>query len=91
MAAEKSTSYFRRLSSGCMIAEIAATSAEPDPEIAASPVAATTETISRLPMIQPTIALAKSTMRREMPPASMMAPAKTKNGIAMMVNEFRPS
>ena len=72
-AAAKSTSYFRRRISGCMIAEIAATSAEPEPEIAASPVAATTETISRLPTIQPTSAVARSTMRLEIPPASMIA------------------
>ena len=90
-AAAKSTSYFRRRSSGCMIEEIAATSAEPEPEIAASPVAATTETISRLPTIQPTSAVARSTMRFDIPPASMIAPANTKNGIAMIVNELSPS
>ena len=91
MAAAKSTSYFRRRSSGCMIEETAATSAEPEPEMAASPVAATTDTMRRLPTIQPTSAVARSTMRREIPPASMIAPANTKNGIAMIVNELRPS
>ena len=89
--AEKSMSYLRRRNSGCMMAEMAATSAEPEPEIAARPVAATTETIRRLPTIHPTRAVAKSTMRREMPPTSMMAPAKMKKGIAMRVNELRPS
>ena len=90
-AAEKSMSYRRLRSSGCMIDEIAATSADPDPEMAASPVAATTDTMSRLPTIHPTSAVAKSTIRREIPPASMIAPANTKNGIAMMVKELRPS
>ena len=67
-AAEKSMSYLRRLSSGCIIAEIAATSADPEPEIAASAVDAKTETLNRLPIFHPTSAEAKSTIRREIPP-----------------------
>ena len=59
--------------------------------MAASPVAATTDTMRRLPTTHPTRAVAKSTMRREIPPASMIAPANTKNGMAMMVNELSPS
>jgi hypothetical protein len=74
-----------------MIEEIAAVDAAPDPETAAMPIPATVATSIRLPVIQPTSATEKSMMRRAMPPCSMMIPASTKNGMAMIVNESRPA
>ena len=66
---------------------MAAVEAAPEPDTAAMPMPATVPTSSRLPVIQPTSAMAKSTIRRAIPPRSMMIPVSTKKGMAMTVNE----
>mgnify|MGYP003310422505 CR=1 FL=1 len=69
---------------------MAAVSAEPDPEIAASPVPATTATKYKEPVIHPTNAVAKSIILFAIPPFSMIIPVKIKNGIAIIVNLSKP-
>ena len=51
---------------------------------------ATTTTIASPPRTRPTIAIARSTMRSEMPPDSISAPARMKSGIASSTNESTP-
>ena len=51
---------------------------------------ATTTTIASPPRTRPTIAIARSTMRSEMPPDSISAPARMKSGIARSTNESTP-
>ena len=73
-----------------MIEDIAAVSADPDPEIAARPVPATTATKYKEPVIQPTKAVAKSIILLAIPPFSIIIPVKIKNGIAIIVNLSKP-
>ena len=42
------------------------------------------------PRTKPTSTPAKATRRRDMPPSAMIAPASTKNGIAISENLFTP-
>ena len=47
-------------------------------------------TSERPPRTKPTSTLAKATSRRAMPPSAMIAPARTKNGIASSENLATP-
>src|SRR5262245_32534750 len=53
-----------------------------EPETAAKIMHVSTQVAARPPCTPPTIDLAKSTRRREMPPVSIRLPARMKNGIA---------
>jgi hypothetical protein len=65
-------------------------SAAVDPEMPEKRISATTATIASPPRTRPTIAIARSTMRSEIPPDSMSAPATMKSGIASSTNESTP-
>ncbi len=47
-------------------------------------------TSDRPPRTKPTSTPAKATRRRAMPPSAMIAPARTKNGMASRENLFTP-
>jgi hypothetical protein len=67
---------------GISMAVSAAASAAAEPEMAAMITAAAMATMPRPPRMWPIQASAKSTMRREMPPAFMSSPASMKKGMA---------
>ena len=69
---------------------MADTSAAVDPEMPEKRTSATTTTIASPPRTRPTIAIARSTMRSEMPPDSISAPARMNSGIASSTNESTP-
>ena len=69
---------------------MAETSAAVEPEMPEKRISATTATIARPPRTRPTMAIARSTMRSEMPPDSMRAPATMKSGMASRTNESTP-
>ena len=68
-----------------------AVSATEEPEIAPKKVDARMFTSDRPPCTNPTMTPAKATKRRAMPPSAMMAPAKTKKGMASSENLFTPA
>ena len=90
-AAEKPASKPRRFMMGIMVELMAAVSATAEPEMPAKNIEATTATWARPPAIQPTRQLEKRTRRADMPPVSIRAPARMKNGIAMIGNESMPA
>ncbi|MNK88395.1 hypothetical protein D3C87_1083550 [compost metagenome] len=47
-------------------------------------------TSDKPPRTKPTSTPANATRRRDMPPSAMIAPARTKNGIASRENLFTP-
>ena len=57
-----------------------------EPDTAAKIMQVSTQVIGRPPCTPPTRLLANSTSRREMPPVSIMLPARMKNGIAASGN-----
>ena len=67
-----------------------AVSATDEPEIAPKNVEAMMFTNDRPPRTKPTSTPANATNRRDMPPSAMIAPASTKNGIAISENLFTP-
>ena len=69
---------------------IAETSAAVEPEMPEKRISATTTTIASPPRTFPTMAIARSTMRSEIPPDSISAPARMKSGIASSTNESTP-
>ena len=69
---------------------MAETSAAVEPEMPEKRISATTATIARPPRTRPTMAIARSTMRSEMPPDSMNAPPTMKSGMASRTNESTP-
>ena len=70
---------------------IEAVSAIEEPEIAPKKVEAKMFTSDNPPRTKPTSTLANATKRRLMPPSAMIAPARTKNGIANKENLFTPA
>ena len=69
---------------------MAETSAAVEPEMPEKRISATTTTIASPPRTFPTIAIARSTMRSEIPPDSISAPARMKSGMASSTNESTP-
>ena len=69
---------------------IAETSAAVEPEMPEKKTSATTTTMARPPFTRPTMAIARSTIRSEIVPDSMSAPARMKSGIASSTNESTP-
>ena len=69
---------------------IADTSAAVEPEMPENSTSATTATIARPPRTRPTMAMARSTMRSEMPPLSIKAPARMKSGMLSSTKESTP-
>ena len=69
---------------------IAETSAAVEPEMPEKRISGTTTTIARPPRTFPTMAIARSTMRSEIPPDSIRAPARMNSGIASSTNESTP-
>ena len=65
------------------IAKVVATD---EPDTAAKIMQVSTQVMGRPPCTPPTMLLANSTRRREMPPVSMMLPARMKNGMAASGN-----
>ena len=65
----------------------AATVAGPEPEIAAKNIHTTTVTIARPPVYLPKKALAVFMRRLDIPPPPIISPARTKNGIDIVVKE----
>ena len=57
-----------------------------EPETAAKIMQVSTQVMGRPPWMPPTMLLANSTNRREMPPVSIRLPARMKNGIAARGN-----
>ena len=57
-----------------------------EPETAAKIMQVSTMVMGRPPCTPPTMLLANSTRRREMPPVSMMLPARMKKGMAASGN-----
>ncbi len=70
---------------------MAATSAVVEPEIPENRISATTVTWANPPRRCPTSAIARSTSRREMPPVSIMAPARMKSGMARRTKLSAPA
>jgi len=68
-----------------------AVSATLEPDMAPKKVLAMMLTSDSPPRMKPTSTPAKATRRRAMPPSAMMAPAKTKNGIASRLNLLTPA
>ena len=64
----------------------AATVAGPEPDMAAKKQHTITVTIASPPNIWPTMTLANSTSRLDIPAFSMMTPVRMKNGIASRLN-----
>ncbi len=77
-------SYPFSLMAGIRIAPTAAVSAVEDPEIPANTMEASTHTMARLPLSQPTQASANSTIFWDSPPSSIRFPANINSGIAMI-------
>ena len=75
------------ISAGIMMAPMAATVAGEEPEMAAKKAQAAVAAIARPPDRPPKRAVATLISRLEMPPAVMMLPERTKNGIAIRVKE----
>jgi hypothetical protein len=69
---------------------MADTSAAVEPEMPENRISATTTTIARPPRTRPTIAIARPTIRSEMPPVSIRAPASMNSGIARSTKESTP-
>lgn len=88
--AEYARSYPASSISGIIIRPIAATVAEPVPEIAAKIMQATMETMPRPPVRLPSESFATLIRRLEIPPLPMMSPAKVNSGIATRVKELKP-
>src|SRR5699024_1770293 len=82
-------SYFLTIIAGIINPPIAATVAGPEPAIAAKNIHATIVTSDRPPVIQPTIVVARSKSRLEIPPFPIRIPARMKNGIANSGKESR--
>jgi hypothetical protein len=59
-----------------------------EPETAAKIMQVSTQVMGKPPCTPPTMLLANSTRRREMPPVSMMLPARMKKGMAASGNLF---
>ena len=57
-----------------------------EPDTAAKIMQVSTQVMGKPPCTPPTRLLANSTRRREMPPVSMMLPARIKNGMAASGN-----
>ena len=70
------------MSAGIKIAPMAKVVATDEPDTAAKIMQVSTQVMGRPPCTPPTIDLANSTKRRDMPPVSIKLPAKMKNGIA---------
>src|SRR5450830_188069 len=70
------------MSAGIRIVPMAKVVATDEPDTDAKIMQVSTQVIGRPPCTPPTRLLAKSTRRREMPPVSMMLPARIKNGMA---------
>src|SRR5512133_3033182 len=68
------------------MAPIAKVVATDEPDTAAKIMQVSTQVIGRPPWMPPTMLLANSTRRREMPPVSIRLPARMKNGIAASGN-----
>jgi hypothetical protein len=60
-----------------------------EPETAAKIMQVSTQVMGKPPCTPPTMLLANSTKRREMPPVSIRLPAKMKNGMAASGNLLR--
>src|SRR3546814_18594107 len=88
--AARSISYPRRRISGDRIEPTAAVSAEPDPEIAARPVPVTMATMHRLPVVKPTLAAARSTIRLPRPTTAIMEPYASEIGMYSGRKELTP-
>ena len=69
---------------------MAETSAAVEPEMPEKRTSATTTTMARPPRTRPTMAIARSTIRSEIAPDSMSAPARTNSGMARRTNESTP-
>ena len=76
---------------GIIIKPMAATVAEPVPEIAAKNIHATIATMPRPPVNRSKTIRPKSRSLREMPPFPMISPANVNNGTAASVKEFSPA
>ena len=70
---------------------IAATSAVVEPEMPENRISATTVTCASPPRRCPTMAMARSTRRREIPPVSIKAPARMNKGIASKTKLSAPA
>jgi hypothetical protein len=79
---------FRRTKAGIKMAPIAKVVATLEPDTAAKIMQVSTQVMGKPPCTPPTILLANSTKRREMPPVSIKLPARIKNGIAANGNLF---
>src|SRR5439155_13485221 len=82
-AAENSLLYPLLFIAGMRIDPSAAASATADPEISAKNIEVTMVTCASAPRTKPSRAEESVMRRREMPDAFMIAPAKTKSGMAM--------
>src|SRR5215207_8475554 len=74
------------MSAGIRIAPMAKVVATDEPETAAKIMQVSTHVMGRPPWTPPTMLLANSTSRREMPPVSIRLPARMKKGIAASGN-----
>jgi hypothetical protein len=86
-AAVKPGSYPSSRMRGVMTPPMAEAAATAEPDSAPKSMAETMFTNASPPGSVPTRALAKSMMRRAMPPRFMIWPARMKNGIARRTNE----
>ena len=91
MEADSSAEYPLRFIEGIRSEPTAATSAVADPEMPENRISVTTTTCPRPPRIRPTITMARSTMRWEMPEVSMSAPPRMKRGTARRMKESTPA
>src|SRR5258705_7184402 len=82
-AAENSFEYPLFFIAGIRIDPSAAASATAEPEISAKNIEVTMVTWARAPRMKPSSAEESAMSRREMPDAFMIAPAKTKSGMAI--------
>ena len=74
------------MSAGISTVPMAKVVATEEPETAPNIMQVSTQAIGKPPCTPPTMLLANSTRRREMPPVSMMLPARMKKGIAASGN-----
>src|SRR5574343_876955 len=74
------------MSAGIRMVPMAKVVATEEPEPAAKIMQVSTQVMGRPPCMPPTMLLAHSTSRREMPPVSIRLPARMKNGMAARGN-----
>ena len=74
------------MSAGIRMAPMANVVATDEPDTAAKIMQVSTKVMGRPPCTPPTMLLANSTRRREMPPVSIRLPARMKNGMAASGN-----